>query len=260
MGKPVIFVNAECLRPEYGSVDSDYFTAMSKIASHRSNRFNGVFGGLRLFSGGDRNSTEVIADQLGITDSWHVIAGGSYFFNSTTREIKPHPAINKKVKREFRKILRWKVPRILRRYQVLEYCPGEDVCLALEIKKTGSLLSTEKMLPVIKETYLRDLRKNKTVLVTYSRNAIFIVPWIVTFFSAVKFLAGFDDIDLSKSLAIGASKADVSLFRCVGRIGCPSNALPECREAVKQRRGKTSLKPCASGVLDIIEWYMGLQN
>ena len=260
MGKPVIFVNTECLRPEYGSVDSDYFAAMSKISAYRRDRFGGVFEELRLCSGRDRNSTEVISDQLGITDCWHIIAGGAYFFNSTTREIKPHPAINKKVRRDFRKILRWKVPRILRRYPVLEYCPGEDVCIALEIKKTGSFLSIEKMLPVIKETYLRDLRKSKSVLITYSKNAIYIVPWIVTYFSAVKFLAGFDDIDLSKSLAIGASKADISLFRCVGRTGCPSNALPECHEAVKQRRGKTSLKPCASGVLDIIEWYMGLQN
>jgi len=260
MGMPVIFVNTECLRPEYGSVDENYFLAMSKIASYRSNKFNGVFEGLRLCSARDRNSTEILADQLGIANSWHVIAGGAYFFNSTTREIKPHPAVTKKSKRDFRKILRWKVPRILRRYPFLEYYPGEDVCIVLENKKTGAFISLEKILHAIKEIHLHDWRKSKSVLVTHSKNAIYIVPWIITYFSAVKFLAGFDDIDLSKSLAIGASKADISLFRSVGRIGCPSNALPECHEAVKLRRGKTSLKPCASGVLDIIEWYMGLQN
>lgn len=259
MGKPAIFVDIDCLRRGYGSVDADFFTAMDRLDVLRRDRFGGTFSELRLCSVRGRNFADSLADQLGVT-GWNVIAGGSYFFNFATGEIRQHPVINKKIRKQFRGILRWKVPRILRRYPCLEYCPEEDVCLVLEKKQTGLPLSIEEMLSGIKKTFLRDLRKNRIAHVTHSKSAIFVVPLVISFFSAVKFMAEFDDIDLKRSLAIGASKADISLFRCVGRTGCPSNALPECWEAVTQRRGKLSQKPCASGVVDIIEWYMGLQN
>lgn len=256
MGQPVIFVNIEgCLLPEYGNIDADYFQSMARISELIKEKFKGVFDHLRIYSGKDRSCTEVISEQLGIVNCWHIIAGGAYLFNPTTRETKPHPAISRKVRKDFRKILKWRVPRILKRYKILEYCPGEDVCIRLERKK-GSPVDIERVFSIIRETHLRDWRRSQSILVTHSNDSIYIVPWMVNLGSAVKFLAEIDDIDLSGSLAIGASKADLPLFRSVGRVGCPSNALGECRDFVREKRGKSSLKHYAAGVIDIIEWYL----
>ncbi|MCX6759877.1 MAG: HAD hydrolase family protein [Candidatus Nealsonbacteria bacterium] len=259
MKKPMIFINPEgCLQPEYGNVDDNHFAALAKISNWMRKGFSGVFDGLRLCSGKDRSSVEAIADDLGIVNCWQIIAGGAYFFNPTTRDIRPHPAINRKVERNFRKILKWKVPRILRRYPILQYCPGEPTCIVIE-KKRGTPANIEKIHTVVieREDLLAGWIRSGSIATTYSYNAIYIIPPMVSTGSAVKFLADdLEEIDLSMSLAIGSSTTDIPLFRCVGRIGCPSNASSQCQEAVKSRRGKVSLQHYAAGVADIIEDFL----
>ncbi len=262
MKRPVIFINPEgCIQTGYGNVNAAHYAALAKISNLARENFSGVFESIRLCSGKDRSYVEAIADDLGLGNCWQIIAGGSYLFNPTTREIKRHPAINRKVERTFRRILKWRVPRILRRWEILQYCPGELTCITLE-KKKGTLAGIERIAERItaREDLLADWIRSGSVTTTYSNNAIYIVPPMVSTGSAVKFLAELEEIDLSMSLAIGSSAADFPLFRCVGRTGCPSNASQECQEVVKSKRGKVSLEHYASGAAEIIEWFMGVNK
>lgn len=250
MSNCAIFLDIDgCILSECGSVNADYYNALLQLSQFAKKHNPSI----RLCSGRDRNSVEIIANLLGIVNCWQIIENGAYLFNPTTQEIKRHPAITPRIQKTFEGLQRKKIPCILKQYPSFQLYPGELTCITL-VKKRDSMLDMEKASLRIRQM-LSDLIRKKLLKVKYSLHAIYIAPPKVSKGSAARFLAKLDNIDLSASLAIGDSEADISLFRQVRYIGCPYNASEPCKRFVRQRKGKVSLSNYAVGVVDLIEYF-----
>ena len=99
------------------------------------------------------------------------------------------------------------------------------------------------------------IRKRLLKVEKFSNSFVNIVPAGVSKGSAAKFLMKTEGWNPSWCIGIGDSEADFSLFKSVGRFGCPSNATPECIHFVKKNGGKVSLHSYIEGALDVINWY-----
>lgn len=238
-----------CILTEHGEVNDAYFNALSSL----SNIIKRRYPSFRLASGRDRNSVEIMSMLLGIGNCLQIIENGAYLFNPITYETRAHPAITLKTKKIFESIKRKIIPAILGQFPNLSLYPGELTCITL-IREKGSPIYIDRIYPRIRRMLAEFIRR-RILTVRCSASAIFIAPYRVNKGTAAKFLAEIDNIELSDSLAIGDSRADIPLFRRVGIVGCPSNACEACKEFTKQKRGRISHSNYAIGVLDIIEYY-----
>ncbi len=262
--KSALFLDIDgCLTSSCGNVCLEYYQAYSKIAELIMASHVGQAPMVALCSGRDRNAVEVMANFLGIVNSWMIVEGGAALYNTTTHEVKLNPCITPVVQKLFRWLKFKKVRAILKRYNCLQEYLGYMICHCLE-KKSASLVDTETIIEEIKQNQgrrhkwsMHKLIKKRLLKVRRLGNFIDIIPAGVSKGSCAKFLAEIEDIDLLHSVAIGDSTADFSLFRRVGMIGCPCNATQECIEFVKRHKGKASIYPYAKGVLDVINWYLG---
>jgi hydroxymethylpyrimidine pyrophosphatase-like HAD family hydrolase len=265
--KAALFLDIDgCLISSDGSVCCDYYYANAKIAELIRLGNIGQAPSVRLCSNRDINSVEMMSNFFGIVNSWQIVEGGAALYNPTTHEVKLNPAITLRAKKLFRWLKAKKLPAILKRFSCLQEYLGWMICIGMEMKP-GSVVDAEAVSdflkgkkreknPQRKKGLLTNLIGKKLLRVEQYGNFIDIIPAGVSKGSGAKFLAEIDDIDLAKSVAVGDSEIDFSLFRQVRLIGCPSNATPACIEFVKSRRGKVSMHPYSKGILDVINWYL----
>jgi HAD superfamily hydrolase (TIGR01484 family) len=259
-----------CLTSSDGNVCLDHYVANSAIADLVRRGHVGAGPSIRLCSGRDINSVEVIANFFGMVNSWMIVEGGVALFNPTTREIKSNPAITPEVKKLFRRIGAKIVPTILKRYKCLQPYLGNMVSHSLELR-TGSNISIETVLDFLKgpkrEGEFKRKRglltgligKRKIKVVRYFNRAVDIFPPGVNKGTDAKFLMELEGWDPSWCIAVGDSELDFPLFRSVGRFGCPSNATPACLKFVRDHRMKVSNQPYTRGVYDVLDYFLRIE-
>lgn len=245
-----------CLLSPIGDVCRQYYDANSRIAEMVRSGQIGEGPSIRLCTGREKNVAEVLANFFGIVDTWLIVEGGVALFNPTTREVLINPAITKETKELFRRLETKNIPALLGQSDCLQKYLGYMILQVLE-KKSGSHADIFTIRRTVRHALRRWIGQRKLKVNRYFNRCVSITPVGVSKGSAVEFLARIDNIDLSRSIAVGDSESDIPLFRKVGRIGCPINATPACKKFVKSRRGKVSLLPYTQGVVDIIEWYSG---
>jgi hypothetical protein len=181
------------------------------------------------------------------------------------------------MQKAFRRIREKDIPLILKRYGCLQEYHGFIVCCGLE-RIPGSSFEIQSVVNFLEGTKIPGVRsadgkswkkkpRRETGLLTefirkgllkvekFSDSFVNIVPAGVSKGSAARFLMRAEGWDPSWCIGIGDTEADFSLFRSVGRIGCPNNATPGCRDFVRKNGGKVSLHSYIEGVLDVINWY-----
>ena len=256
-GKSAIFIDIDgCLISDFGNVNADYYQALSDISEWVKRGDLGEGPTVRLCTARNINSVELMCNVLGIVNSFVIIGNGVALLNPTTRKIKLNPDITDKMKELFRKILRRRIPLILKRWSNLSVYPGNilNITLERESETTPDMEIIHR--EIRKGKMIKYLIRRRIIKIVCSRYTISIVPRRINKGSGVKFLADVDNIDLSQSLAIGDTSQDFSLFRQVRLIGCPANASDQCKRFVKERRGRVSHFSCAQGVADIIKHFL----
>ncbi len=249
-----IFIDIDgCLISDSGNVCPDYYQALSEISQLVKKGFVGNGPTVRLCSGRNISSVQIMCAVLGIVNSFMIVENGVALFNPTTSELKLHPTITEQTRKLFRKILQKRIPPILKKYPNLSVCPGNIIDIALE-RKSDTKSDLENMYNEIRRI-LSDLIKKRIIKIFCSRHTINIGPAKIGKGSGVRFLADIDNINLSQSLAIGDTSQDIPLFKQVKLIGCPSNASDDCKKFVKSKRGRISIFSHAQGVIDIIKYY-----
>jgi HAD superfamily hydrolase (TIGR01484 family) len=266
--KSAIFVDIdECLLSSSGNVCRDYYEANVEIAKMVMAGQVGRGPLIRLCSGRDRSSVEMVAKFFGMVNYWAIVESGAFLFNPTTHKFLPNPVITPETEKLFGRLEKGVIPAILKRHDCLQKCLGYKICQVLE-KRSGSSVSIEAIYnEIMQGRWIKhnwSLRKlalvRKIDVKHYFDRILVVLPNGVNKGSGAKFLAEIEGLDLSSSIAIGDSELDISLFRRVKHIGCPSNATSVCKEFVKNRRGRISKFPYTQGVLDVINWYLGSQE
>jgi HAD superfamily hydrolase (TIGR01484 family) len=263
-----------CLISRDGNVCLNYYEANSKLARLVGRGFAAMGPSIRLCSGRDKNSVELMANFFGMVNSWMIVEGGAAIFNPTTREVKMNPAITPEIQEAFRQLAEKELPVILKRYACLQRYLGYMICYSLE-KKPNSDIDIQTIVdylegvktPAIQKKPARRspglltklIRRKILKIETYFNRMINIIPAGVSKGTAGRFLMEIEGWNHSWCIAVGDSESDFPLFRSVGRIGCPSNATEACIRFVKEKHGKVSMYPYTRGVVDVINWYLGTQ-
>jgi HAD superfamily hydrolase (TIGR01484 family) len=270
-----IFLDIDgCLAGGDGNVCLNYYEANAKIADLVRRAHVKAGPSIRLCSGRDKNSVELMANFFGMVNLWTIVEGGAALFNPTTRDVKMNPAITPEIQEAFRQLHEKELPIILKRYGCLQKYLGYMICCSLE-KQTRSDIDIQSIVdflegvkvPATKKKPARRspglltkfIRRRILKVETYFNRMVNIIPAGVSKGTAARFLAEIENWNPAWCIAIGDSESDFPLFRSVGRIGCPSNATPECIKFVKEHHGKVSLYPYTAGVIDVINWYLGIE-
>lgn len=261
-----------CLTSDDGNVCLKYYEANAKIADLVALAHSGAGPSIRLCSSRDKNSVELMANFFGMVNLWLIVEGGVALFNPTTRETKLNPAITPEVQEIFRWLKEKELPVILKRYGCLQEYLGYMVCCSLE-KKLASSIEIQTVIDFLEGVKIpatnkkparrspglltKFIRRRQMKVERYFDRIINIIPAGVSKGTAAKFLMATEGWNPAWCIAIGDSKSDFSLFRSVGRIGCPSNATAGCIKFVKENHGRVSMYPHTQGVIDVINWYLG---
>ena len=277
-----IFVSIDnSLTSRDGNVCLKCYQANSRIADivHLANV--GRAPSIRICSGRDINSVEVMANFFGMVDIRMVAEGGAVLFNPTTHVIEKNPAITPDTEKLFRFLRTKEVPAILREFACLYERLGYMTCCILErmpgcyfemqsvinflegTKKSGtkSLAGLWKKKPFRSPGLLTKFIRQRMIKIEHwSQSTVGIIPSGVSKASGTRLLMQKEDWNPAWCIAVGDCETDFSLFKTVGRIGCPSNATPGCIDFVKKNRGKVSQHSYTEGVLDVIDWYMNTED
>ena len=273
-----IFLDIDgCVTSSDGNVCLNSFRANSGIADIVRSAHIGQAPSIRFCSGRDIRYVEAMANFFGMVNIPMIAEDGAVFFNPTTREIKKNPAITAEMQKVFRRVREKDLPLILKRYGCLQEYLGFTICCgferipgsAFEIQSVVDFLEGNKI-PGIRSTDGKSWRrkpKRESGLLTefirkrllkverFSDSFVNIVPAGVSKGTAAKSMMKAEGWNPDWCIGIGDTEADFSLFRSVGRIGCPSNATPSCIDFVRNNGGKVSLRSYIEGALDIINWY-----
>lgn len=220
-----------------------------------------------------------------------VLENGSVFYSTDTREFLINPQISRRALRQLR-LVREKIgPKIEKKHPDLWIYPG-NIINTVFLRKRQSALTRDSAKKIIRKIILQELnsieetavkerlsrrrkiaRKIFSPLVRFNRrrrmpavnimafgDGVAVVPRGVDKGAAIKYLAKKEGLNLKKCLGIGNSGTDVRFLTMMGFVGCPSNADSLCADLVAKKRGKKSLLPCISGVVDIIREYTQVKD
>lgn len=245
----------DCLLPTNGKTDSAFFDGLKEIAQRVEGGLNrGVSFPFGLCSGRDRNYVEAVASFVGRPNWWSIIESGIALFNPTTKELLINPALTPAIRRAFGEIRRKRLPQILKKFPGLFDYPGNQINIALE-QRYGYAFSIEECYEAVKKE-IEDLIERGLVIVHHSTIAVDISPASIDKASGILFFSRKTGISPENILGIGDSRGDFPMLKLVGHVGCPANASEECKEIVSGKGGYISPYPYASGVADILHYYL----
>lgn len=246
----------DCTLPTGGEGDLGFYEGLTELWQLLA----GLKGKVGFCTGRDRNYVEACAFFLGLQglNSWSVIESGIALFNPATKEMCFNPALTLTVKNVFLAIREERIPKILEMFPGLLNYPGNFINVALERHKEQR--SIEEIALAV-QGLLGDLEKQGLVAIRNSAIAVDISPVgedgiPIDKASGVRFLSKVLVIDPSLMVGIGDSRGDFPMLNLVGKVGCPSNASPACRELVGNKGGYISPFPYAQGVADIIRHFL----
>lgn len=214
-----------------------------------------------------------------------ITENGAVFYSPDTREAIINPQIGRLALRQLKQVKEKIAPELARKYPDLWVFPGNLVNTVF-VRKPSCKISLAKLKKIVRrETllHLNFIRENELkkrlgrpqklsqkllgfikkrikkirthVSIVAMGDSIAVVPRGVNKGTAVAFLGNKECINLRHSVGIGDSKSDIRFLRKLGLIGCPANADDVCTRFVKNNRGKISLSPHLSGVVDVIGWF-----
>lgn len=256
MGLPAIISDIDgCFVSGDGNVSEDYYCALNSISELVRLGNVGRSPPMYLCSGRDLSYVLAVSRLIGLPHTRAIIEAGTLFLNLQTREVSFNPIVDETTKKIITRIMKRNVPRILSRHPGLSLCPGYLTCPTFE-RKPQLTLSMKVIGKEMIRKEIGDLIRKRIFRITYSTNSASIVPAGATKGSALRFLALEDEIDLSKSIGIGDSKADISFMRYTKYVGCPANADDHCMAFVREKHGRVSPYNLARGVYDIIRHFL----
>ncbi|MGD0576831.1 MAG: HAD family hydrolase [Candidatus Staskawiczbacteria bacterium] len=269
-----------CLTSSNGNVCLEYYEANSELASMVADAHIGKGPSIRLCSGRDIHSVELMSNFFGMVNVWMIAELGAVLFNPTTYEVKLNPAITDEMQEAFHWLKRDGIPVILEKFPSLQEYSGYKICSSLQrppdsavdldevrrfltgVRKPGIKRrnNTWKRKPKRIPGLLTKFIKEWKMYVRQSGDFVDILPYDVRKGTAAKSLMEKEGWDSDTCIAIGDSESDFSLFRSVGRIGCPSNATQGCIKFVQERRGMVSPYPYTRGVVHVIKRWLGQED
>lgn len=255
-GEGAVFLDLDgCLFSEDGGVDETYYESFGWLAGYIREANIGRRPQIKMCSG--RNIPFIDATSLFIGrphSSLVVIENGIALYDPNTKNAPIYtPGVTTEIKSLFAKILKKKVPRILKKYPGLCCLPGNLLAITLN-QKIDSVVDIESVRDGLVRQELKSLVLKRLVRVINSRHTVSIVPPHVSKGTAVEFLAKMEGINLGASLGIGDSKADIPFLEKMKFVGCPANADRACTDYVSSRGSnkKVSRFSYAAAVVDII--------
>jgi len=263
-GRGAIFLDVDgCLLSEDGGVDETYYESFGWIARYIREANIGKHPQIRLCSG--RNIPFIDATSLFIGrphSSLVVIENGIALYDPNTKSAPIYtPGVTTGMRSLFAKILKSKIPKILRKHPGLCCLPGNLMAITLN-QKIDSVVDIESIRDSLVRYELKSLVLKRLVRVINSRKTVSIVPPHVNKGTAVDFLAKQEGIDLRASLGIGDSKADIPFLERVRFAGCPANADRACKNFVASMGSnkKISRFSYTAAVVDIICEFTGVDR
>jgi len=255
-GNGAIFLDLDgCLFSEDGGIDEMYYESFGWLSKYIREANVGMHPQIRFCSG--RNIPFVEATSLFIgrpLSSLMVIENGIALYDPNTKCAPIYtPGVTEEMKSLFAKILKKKIPGILKKYPSLCCLPGNLMAITLS-QKFDSVVDIEATRDSLARYELKSLILKRLVRIINSQHTISIVPPHVNKGTAVEFLAEKEAIDLRASLGIGDSKADIPFLEKVRFVGCPANADKACKDYINSKSGskKASHFSYAAAVVDII--------
>jgi len=252
--KEILIDVDDCMLPTDGQVSLEFFVGLQIVSQYIKRANKGEFTPIGWCTGRDRNYIESFSFSVGLPNSWSIIESGIALFNPTTKELLLNPALTLEVQEAFEEISRKRIPQILERHAELSLYPGNMIQVTLE-RKYGSNFSLEDAYKTVTEE-LADLMSLDLVTVHHSQIAVDISPPGIDKASGVRFLAEKIGVNPEEILGIGDSKGDFPMLKLVGYVGCPSNAIQECKELINRKGGHISLYRHAMGVVDVIRHFI----
>jgi len=244
----------DCLLPTDGNFYPEYFAGLPEIAHYVEKANRGKIPQIGFCTERDRNYVEATAFSVGRPNSWSVIESGIALFNPTTKEMLINESLSLEVRTAFETLRRERLPHILEKFPDLFEYPGNMINIALE-RKYGVNLPVEEYYKAAR-IKLSDLERQDLITIHPSRIAIDISPPGIDKASGIRFLAKTTGISPNQMLGIGDSKGDFPMLNLVGLVGCPSNALEECKELIQKKGGYISPHQYARGVADVLRYYL----
>jgi len=263
-GNGAIFLDLDgCLFSEDGGIDEMYYESFGWLSRYIREANVGRHPQIRFCSG--RNIPFVEAASLFIgrpLSSLMVIENGIALYDPNTKCAPIYtPGVTEEMKSLFAKILKKKIPRILKKYSCLCCLPGNLMAITLS-QKFDSVVDIEATRDSLARYELTSLILKRLVRLITSQPTISIVPPPVNKGIAIGFLAEKEAIDLRASLGIGASKADIPFLEKVRYAGCPANADRACKDYITSKGNdkKVSHFSYAAAVVDIICEFTGIER
>ena len=250
---------------------------------------SGIAPGVKICTGRNIPFVSAILYMLGRPHGagFSILENGSVFYSTDSREFFVNPQISRKALAQLRLVREKIAPEIVRRHPDLWIFPG-NVVNTIFVRKSDSVLPLYSLKRIIRRevliqlnklteetiknrlskrkkipqkllsAWIRErLRKLRTAIsIVRFGDGFAVVPRGINKGTAVDFLQKKEGIDLKHSLGIGDSNSDISFLKRLGFMGCPCNAEAECSSFVKAHRGKVSLLPFLSGVVDIISYLI----
>ncbi|MCX6721115.1 MAG: HAD hydrolase family protein, partial [Candidatus Staskawiczbacteria bacterium] len=212
-----IFLDLDgCLFSEDGGIDEMYYESFGWLSKYIREANVGRHPQIRFCSG--RNIPFVEATFLFIgrpLSSLMVIENGVALYDPNAKNAPIYtPGVTPEMRSLFTKILKKKVPGILKKYPCLCCLPGNLMAITLS-QKFDSVVDIASIRDTLARYELKSLVLKKLVRVIHSQHTVSIVPPHVNKGTALEFLAQKEEINLRASLGIGDSKADIPFLEKV---------------------------------------------
>jgi hydroxymethylpyrimidine pyrophosphatase-like HAD family hydrolase len=193
-----------------------------------------------------------------IGSGFSIIENGSVLYFADAKQILINPQISPLALKQLALVRERIAPAIAKMNPDLLWVYPGNLVNTVFIRNRQSPLSLEGVKTIIRKAILKGLKlkaKMPAISIVSFGGDVAVIPRGINKGTAAGYLSQTEGIELKKCLGIGDGKSDVGFLNKMGIAGCPSNADQECIDFVRRKGGKVSLRPCISGVVDIIREY-----
>ncbi|MBI2113369.1 MAG: HAD hydrolase family protein [Candidatus Wildermuthbacteria bacterium] len=238
---------------------NDFFSALSQLALYCRIANAGHLPPFAGCSGREERFCVGIATvlQIGGNFPW-IVEGGNKLVIPSTNEAFFNPRLSAEEIQLFQRMTSARIAELMVRYPDIDRYRGNEINVALELRK-NSTITLEELARIVRKEF-QDAIRDKFLEVTQSGNAVDLFPRDINKHTGLTHLCELTGIRPERTLAIGDSQGDIAILRMVGFAGCPANASEVCKALVQERgdRGYISPYPYAQGVIDIMTHFLKL--